>query len=372
MHENLAKYASNPEKSKGRVHNEGKSFRDEFQRDTNRIINSASFRRLVYKTQVFVNDTGDHYRTRMTHSLEVAQIGKVIASALDLSTELTECLALAHDIGHPPFGHAGEEALNICMSEYGGFDHNEYTVKLLTELEERYLSYNGLNLCFETMDGIIKHNGPVASSRPVIASYAALHGIDLSLRASLEAQVASLSDDIAYNSHDLEDGLRAGFFSIDDVYDAGVICDIIARIKSSAVGLDQHRIIFEVIRNLINFLVNDVINTSKQHIKDMSIIDLEDVLHAKKNIISMSGVATDELAKLRKFLFANMYRHPEVNRMTYRAKKIVTSLYQVFLHNPDCLPKKWQNKPGPVQIVIADYIAGMTDRFATLEYEKLI
>ena len=375
MPQNLASYASNPALSKGRLHHEEPTFRNEFQRDVNRIINSAAFRRLEYKTQVFVNDKGDHYRTRLTHSLEVAQIAKVIASALGLATDLAECLSLAHDLGHPPFGHAGEEALDKKLAADGGFNHNEYTLKLLTALEERYIKFNGLNLSYETLDGIIKHNGPIKSidKNTLIYKYAKEHRIILDRYPSLEAQVAGIADDIAYNSHDLEDGLRAKLFTIADIHNAGVFTDIINEVRSLDQDAQEQRIIHEIIRRLVNQMVTDVLATSNRNLESMRIENIEQVYRADKLIVNFSESMQEKVGKLKKFLLLNMYRHYTVNRMTYRAKKIVAELFDVFSENSGCLPDKWQARLAGANksVIIADYIAGMTDRFAAKEHELL-
>ena len=382
IHQNLALYAASPERSKGRLYQEDSSFRNEFQRDLSRITHSAAFRRLEYKTQVFVNDKGDHYRTRLTHSLEVAQISRVIASELSLSTELAECLGLSHDIGHPPFGHAGEEMLNKMLQEHGGFDHNEYTIKLLTQLEERYINFNGLNLTWETIDGIIKHNGPLIGNyshhnktSEFIIKYAKQHALPLEKFPSLEAQVASIADDIAYNSHDLEDGLRAGLFSLNDLYDHNLISDIISEVRSIQQETEEQRLVHEVIRRLINQMVLDVIICSKHNLQQMNITNLDDEHNASKKVIDFSSSMQHTIDKLKKYLLDHMYKHYSVNRMTYKAKIIIKDLYQIFIKHPNCLPKKWQNKIARDQsnlaITIGDYIAGMTDRFATKEHKTL-
>lgn len=382
MEQYLAPYASDPKFSKGRLHKEEDTFRNVFQRDLNRITHSAAFRRLEYKTQVFVNDMGDHYRTRLTHSLEVAQISKVIAVELNLSIELAECLGLAHDLGHPPFGHAGEDALNVKLSAYGGFDHNVYTLKLLTQLEERYIKFNGLNLTVETLEGIAKHNGPLAGkysthkkTSKLILEYAEAHDINLETFPSLEAQVAGIADDIAYNSHDLEDGLKAGLFTIDDIYNYNIINDIIDEVRSIKKDAEEQRVIHEIIRRLTNQMVVDVITYSKHNIDSTNIKTLEDVYNAHKMIVNFSETMQQKVLKLKNYLKDNMYRHSTVNRMTFKARKVVKELFDVFFENPGCLPEKWQNKINEdrknLPIIIADYIAGMTDRYAMKEHEIL-
>ncbi len=382
MERYLAPYASDPKFSKGRLHEEEGTFRNVFQRDLNRVTHSAAFRRLVYKTQVFVNDTGDHYRTRLTHSLEVAQISKVIAVELGLSIELTECLSLAHDLGHPPFGHAGEDALNKKLVDYGGFDHNAYTLKLLTQLEERYIKFNGLNLTIETLDGIAKHNGPLSgkyliNKKPskLMVEYAENHGIKLETFPSLEAQVAGIADDIAYNSHDLEDGLKAGLFTIDDIYNSDLINDIIDEVRIIQKDAENQRVIHEVIRRLINQMVIDVLTQSRNNIDSMKVKTLKDVQDAPKIIIEFSEAMQEKVSKLRNYLKDNMYMHYTVNRMTFKARKVVKELFDVFFENPGCLPDKWLSKISEnkknLPIIIADYIAGMTDRYAMKEHEVL-
>jgi dGTPase len=382
MHQKLASYATDPQFSNGRLYQEEPTFRDEFQRDLNRITHSAAFRRLEYKTQVFVNDEGDHYRTRLTHSLEVAQISKVIAAELDLSLELTECLSLAHDLGHPPFGHAGEEALNEKLSTYGGFNHNEYTLKLLTQLEERYINFNGLNLTWETLDGIMKHNGPIIGkyskhnkASEFIRECAKNHNISLDKFPSLEAQVSAIADDIAYNSHDLEDGLRAGLFSIKDVCNCDIINDIIDEVNNIKQGAEEQRVIHEIIRRLTNQMVIDVITQTQTNIRSLNIKNLNDVYDANIKIVDFSLPMQKKVSKLKKYLLDNMYKHYTVNVMTYKGRKIIKELFETFLANPGCLPTKWQGKINKDQtnlpIVIANYIAGMTDRYAIKEHKML-
>ncbi len=382
MQQYLAPYATDPKFSRGRLYEEEDTFRSAFQRDLNRITHSAAFRRLEYKTQVFVDGKGDHYRTRLTHSLEVAQISKVIAAELNLSIELTECLSVAHDLGHPPFGHAGEDALNEKLLSIGGFDHNAYTIKLLTQLEERYIKFNGLNLTMETLEGIAKHNGPLSGkyaahkkSSKSILDCVEDYDINPETFPSLEAQVAGIADDIAYNSHDLEDGLKAGLFTIADIYNCNIINDIIDEVMSIKDTAEEQRIIHEIIRRLINQMVIDVINCSKENIISMKIKTLEDVHGAHKMIVNFSEGVWQKVLKLKSYLKDNMYRHSTVNRMTFKARKVVKELFDVFFENPGCLPEKWQNKVNKnrdnLPIIIADYIAGMTDRYAMKEHEDL-
>lgn len=381
MEYKLSTYALSPENSRGRLYVEKISAtRNAFQRDLNRITHSAPFRRLEYKTQVFANDKGDHYRTRLTHSLEVSQVGRVIASTLGLSTELTEVICLSHDLGHPPFGHAGEEVLNNIMSKYGGFDHNANTLKLITEQEEKYFGFDGLNLTWESLEGIVKHNGPLvgvhSSGKKIpkaIIDFNKKFNLELDKFASLEAQVAAIADDIAYNAHDLEDGLRAGLFSINDLVKESFMRDIMS-------GLDQsnhppQRVMHEITRRVTNLMVEDVIKTSREKISAHKIKTFSDVQNAPETIIQFSKQNIPFVRSLRKFLFKNMYQHSQVNRMVYKAKKIISDLFVIYLENPGCLPEKWQNKidadRSNTYEVVSDYIAGMTDRFAMREHEQL-
>jgi dGTPase len=383
MEYKLAEYASNPSTSRGRMYaTDFQSFRNDFQRDLNRITHSASFRRLEYKTQVFVNDKGDHYRTRLTHSIEVSQIGKVIAAALNLSVDLTEVVCLSHDLGHPPFGHAGEEALDEMMKNNGGFDHNANSLKLVTDQEERYFDFDGLNLTWETLEGIVKHNGPLQGKYSshkkipeIILDFNNKFDLQLDKFASLEAQVAAISDDIAYNAHDLEDGMRANLFDLDDLKKAGFMNDIIFSVERSLKGAQLQRVVHEVVRRVITLLVRDVITNSKKNIKSMKIEKISDVWNASQTIIGFSDKQKEFVKDLKKFLFANMYRHSYVNRMTYKARETVKSLFEVYINNLECLPGNWFNKISVEKIdpyiVVCDYIAGMTDRFASKEYEQL-
>lgn len=383
MEYQLAPYALNPLRSKGRLYkSENFPARNEFQHDLQCIIHSASFRRLEYKTQVFVNDKGDHYRTRLTHSIEVSQIGKIIASSLGLSTDLTEVIALAHDLGHPPFGHAGEEELNKIMSERGGFDHNANSLKLITEQEERYFAFDGLNLTWESLEGIVKHNGPLLGKYSMdkepnkfILEFNKKFDLELKKFASLEAQVAAIADDIAYNVHDLEDGLRANLFNIDSLKAAGFMNEIIVKVEKLASGGDIHRTIHEILRRVLNLLIEDVIENAKKRIKEFNINSFYDVQDTSESIVKFSPEKQHFLNRLRAFLFKNMYRHSQVNRMTYKAKKIIVELFSVYINYQNCLPEKWQNKITQEKLdpylVVCDYIAGMTDRFAMKEHKQL-
>jgi len=373
-----APYACRPETSRGRLHPEpGAPTRTCYQRDRDRLIHSGAFRRLQYKTQVFVYHEGDYYRTRLTHSIEVAQIARSIARALGLDEDLAEALALAHDLGHTPFGHAGEEALDAVMRPFGGFSHNEQTFRVLTCLERRYAGFDGLNLTWETLEGTVKHNGPL--SGPVPPSIAAVNEtFDLALDgyASAEAQVASLADDIAYNNHDIDDGVRAGLFSIDDLRALPLVGAIVEELLAAHPGLEEGRLIHETVRRLIDAMVNDLLAETRRRV-DAARPDSPDAVRSLgRPVVAFSEAMRQNDRALKDFLFKRMYRHYRVNRMTAKAKRVVRELFETYLGAPDCLPDEWQAQaagPGTAATarVVADYIAGMTDRFALDERRKL-
>ena len=379
----LAPYACDPAKSRGRLIPEPESTtRSPHQRDRDRIIHSAAFRRLKYKTQVFVYHEGDHYRTRITHSLEVAQIARSIARALDLNEDLAEALALAHDLGHPPFGHAGEDALREAMAPHGGFDHNAQTLRILTRLEQRYAEFDGLNLTWETLEGVVKHNGPLAGDNargPVpegIAEYNARHDLELHSWPSAEAQVAALSDDIAYNNHDIDDGLRAGLFTVEDLLDVPLVGPTFAEVARRYPGLERGRLIHESIRRLIDHMVNDLIAETGRRLARAGPKSPADVRGLGRGVVAFSAEMRENDRALRGFLLARMYRHFRVNRMTSKARRVVGELFRLFLAEPECLPTEWArlvDKAGTATTarVVADYIAGMTDRYALDEHQRL-
>ncbi|HYL49268.1 MAG TPA: deoxyguanosinetriphosphate triphosphohydrolase [Stellaceae bacterium] len=375
----LAPYASSPERSRGRLHREPESpSRTPFQRDRDRIIHSAAFRRLQYKTQVFVYHEGDHYRTRLTHSLEVAQIARSLARALGLNEDLAEALALAHDLGHTPFGHAGEEALDTAMKEYGGFSHNDQTLRILTSLERRYADFDGLNLTWETLEGTVKHNGPVKSPlSETIATYNAQHDLELATWPSAEAQVAALSDDIAYDNHDIDDGFRAGLFTLDDLRDVPLIGDALAEVRKSNRAIEDSRAIHEAVRRLIDRMVTDVVAETKRRIAQANIGSADAVRQSRAALVAFSDDMREQEKGLRAFLFERMYRHYRVNRMSSKARRVVADLFRIFNREPDLLPSEWREEatkrdPKGRARVIADYIAGMTDRFALDEHRRLV
>src|SRR5215469_5026310 len=379
----LAPYACRPEASRGRLHREPESSsRTAFQRDRDRIIHSTAFRRLQYKTQVFVYHEGDHYRTRLTHSLEVAQIARSISRALGLNEDLAEALALAHDLGHTPFGHAGEDALAAAMEPYGGFGHNDQTLRILTRLERRYAGFDGLNLTWEALEGTVKHNGPLSGktdAKPVpssIAEYVRQHDLELATWPSAEAQVAALSDDIAYNNHDIDDGFRAGLFTLDDLRDVPLIGEALAEVRKSNRAIDDSRAIHEAVRRLIDRMVTDVVAETKRRLAQSAIVSAEAVRKSDAPVVAFSDVMREREKGLRAFLFERMYRHYRVNRMSSKARRVVGDLFGIFNREPDLLPSEWRDEAmkhdakGRARL-IADYIAGMTDRFALDEHRRL-
>ena len=372
-----APYASRPEESRGRLHPEPEhDMRSPFQRDRDRIIHSTAFRRLKHKTQVFVYHEGDHYRTRLTHSLEVAQIARSIGRALGIDEDLAEALALAHDLGHTPFGHAGEEALNAEMAEYGGFSHNEQTLRLLTKLEHGYAEFDGLNLTWEALEGTVKHNGPLAAPLArYIAEYNARHDLRLDSYAGPEAQVAALADDIAYNNHDIDDGLRAGLFGVADLADVPLVGPVFHDVAQRYPGIDEPRLIHESIRRMIDRMVRDMVAETRARLADSRARSADDVRALGRSVAAFSAAMQDNDRALKRFLYERMYRHYRVNRMTHKARRVVHELFQLFLAEPECLPSEWRSAacgdPTERARTVADYLAGMTDRFALDEHRRL-
>jgi dGTPase len=380
----LAVFASRPEKSRGRRHSEPESAtRDCFQRDRDRIIHSVAFRRLEYKTQVFVNSEGDHFRTRLTHTLEVAQIARSIARYLKLNEDLAEALALAHDLGHPPFGHAGEEALAEMMEPFGGFDHNAQSLSVVVRLERRYPAFDGLNLTWETLEGIVKHNGPLVGggrTREVprdIREYVAGHDLEIGTHASAEAQVAALADDIAYNNHDIDDGLRAGLFTVKDLEDVPLVGRIFRDVAAEFPDIDESVAIHEAVRRLIGEMVEDCISESIVRLERTAPKSIEELRTLPAAVIAFSPEMMRIDRGIREFLREHMYRHFKVNRMTSKARRVVREMFALLLNEPRSLPTEWQQgigAPGSEQTarIVCDYIAGMTDRFALDEHARLI
>ena len=361
--------------SKGRFKIEKKTtLRNDFQRDRDRIIHSTAFRRLKHKTQVFVNTSGDHFRTRITHSLEVSQIARTLSKFFNLNEDLSETLSLAHDLGHTPFGHAGEEALNDCMKNYGGFDHNIQTLRIITILENRYYNFNGLNLTLETLDGLIKHNGPVNNKTKfdkILGKNFFKNKIKFLDNTSLEGQIAAISDDIAYNSHDLEDGLKSNLFKLNDLKNIPILNKIISKHRSKFTKYSADLIVRQIIRDIINEMVKDVIKTTEKNIKTNKIKNLKDVYNSEKKIVCFSYKMKSFDLEIKKFLKEKMYFHKNVKKKTNYGKKIIKKLFLIIMKNP----KKYINikkyKNSNLERIICDYIAGMTDRYAINLYKKI-
>jgi len=385
----LAPHASHPDQSRGRLVPEPESARrSAFQRDRDRILHSTAFRRLKHKTQVFVYHEGDHYRTRLTHTIEVAQIARSIARVLALDEDLTEAVALAHDLGHPPFGHAGEEALDQAMAQFGGFDHNEQTFRILTSLERRYAEFDGLNLTWESLEGIAKHNGPLigpgASAKhkargvpATIARYSReARDLELGGWPGVEAQVAALSDDIAYNNHDIDDGLRAGLFEVADLAGVPLVGPVFAEVAARYPGLEQSRLIHEAIRRLIDRMVSDLIEETRRRLAEAAPRQVEDIRRLDRAVVSFSPAMRENDRALKRFLFERMYRHERVFRATVEASQAVRDLFEAYLAEPAKLPPEWQAEAGragspETARLVADYIAGMTERYAFEAHGRL-
>ncbi|KEO60433.1 deoxyguanosinetriphosphate triphosphohydrolase [Thioclava indica] len=398
----LKPYACQPEDSRGRLHPEKIStFRSPFQRDRDRIIHSSAFRRLKHKTQVFVEHEGDYYRTRLTHTIEVAQVARTIAGVLGLNTDLAEAVALAHDLGHPPFGHTGEDALAELMAPYGGFDHNAQALRIVTKLEKHYADFDGLNLTWETLEGIAKHNGPAISdtggshSYPsradlpyALAEVDAEWDLELETNASAEAQVAAVADDVAYNHHDLHDGLRAGLFDEDDLCGLPVIGECFAQVDALYPDLDRTRRQHEALRRVFGVMVEDVIAVAQNRLTSLGPESADDIRHMDGPIIRFSKPLYQNLKAIKGFLFERMYRAPTVVVERRRVTAMIDALFPLFMERPELLPEEWleevalarqaggdctrpESKQALARVVL-DYVAGMTDRFAIQEYERLV
>ena len=384
-----APYASHPGASRGRRHSEREhASRNVFRRDCDRIIHSAAFRRLKHKTQVFVVHEGDHYRTRLTHTLEVTQIARSLARALGLDEDLAEALALGHDLGHPPFGHAGEDALAQCLAEHGGFDHNVQTLRVVTALERRYADFDGLNLTWETLEGLIKHNGPLTDreGRPTgryatggapagLMKFAQEFHVPLWTQASAEAQVAALADDIAYDAHDLDDGLRASFFAIDDLAEVPFLADLITAIRHRHPRLDASRLAHEVLRRLITRMIEDMVAATDTGLRALAPRCCDDIREASAPVAAFSDEIAAADRAIKAFLFARMYRHPRIHRIMDDARAVVRDLFAHFSTYPDHMPADWQHEleaapPSRVARRVGDFIAGMTDNFALAEHAR--
>ncbi|MEL6587859.1 MAG: deoxyguanosinetriphosphate triphosphohydrolase [Pseudomonadota bacterium] len=375
-----APYACDPAATRGRLFPEEESaHRSPFQRDRDRIIHASAFRRLKHKTQVFVEHEGDYFRTRLTHSIEVGQVARTLSKHLGLNMELTEAVALAHDLGHTPFGHTGEDALNALMAPYGGFDHNAQAIRIVTRLERHYAEWDGLNLTWETLEGIAKHNGPVAAPVPyALADYNAVHDLELATHASAEAQVAALSDDIAYNNHDLHDGLRAELFSTDELAELPVLHDCFAEVDRTYPGLNYYRRRHEALRRFFGLLVVDVIDVTEGNLRDLDPQTPTDIRGAGQMMVQFSPALWADLKVIRQFLFTRMYRAPSVVEMRAQVTGVIDDLFPFFMAHPENLPKQWRkdvaDAQGEVELarIVCDYIAGMTDRFALQSHDRLI
>lgn len=377
-----APYAADPAASRGRRHQEAESAtRTPFARDRDRIIHATAFRRLKEKTQVFVAHEGDHYRTRLTHTLEVAQVARSVAAALGLDADLAETVALAHDLGHPPFGHAGEDELQACMAAHGGFDHNVQTFRVITKLEHRYPLWPGLNLTWETLEGVVKHNGPVQArlEEPAfraVAEFARDYDLELATYASAEAQVAAIADDIAYNNHDVDDGLAAGLFAPEDLLDVPLIGPELAAVRAEHPGLDPRLLRLEAVRRLIGVMVEDVLAETRRRAAAGGVDSPGAVRALGRQLVAFSAGRAEELAALRAFLHQRMYRHHRVNRTRSQARRMLAQMFALFMAEPDVLPGEWfARQEGRGEAVrartVCDYIAGMTDRYAIEEHRRL-
>ena len=375
-----APYATRPGASRGRLYaEEESSFRSPFQRDRDRIIHASSFRRLKHKTQVFIEHEGDYYRTRLTHSIEVAQVARTISKALGLDVELAEAVALAHDLGHTPFGHTGEDALHALMAPYGGFDHNAQTIRIVTHLERHYAEFDGLNLTWETLEGLAKHNGPVVGDLPwALAAYQSRHDLELDTFASAEAQVAAVSDDIAYNHHDLHDGLRAELFSTDELAELPILTDMFAEVDRTYPGLNYYRRRHEALRRFFGVMVEDVIAVAGARLKVLEPRSVEDIRGAGRPVVRFSEGLFEDLKSIRAFLFERMYRAPSVVVMRAHVSQVINDLFPYLMSFPDDLPKQWRKDvemaEGETALarIVSDYVAGMTDRFALQEHARLV
>ncbi len=385
-----APYACDPWASRGRLHPEAVSpTRSEFQRDRDRIIHSSAFRRLKHKTQVFVYHEGDHFRTRLTHSIEVSQIARALARSLGLDEDLAEALALSHDLGHTPFGHTGEDTLDACMEAFGGFDHNAQALRIVTRLEMRYAAYDGLNLAWETLEGLVKHNGPLLdpegrpTSRyvergvpPAILDYDRQQDLWLSSHAGGEAQAAAIADDIAYDAHDIDDGLRAGLFGIEALREVPFLDELLREIDGLHPGLETSRRIHELTRRVITRFVEDAVAEGDRRLAALDPGSADDIRRAPEGIICFSPALREADASIKHFLYPHMYRHPKVMSVRRQADAILRDLFARFLSDPRAMPEEWQSDLDPLDEArlarrVADYIAGMTDRYAQQEHRRL-
>ncbi len=373
----LKSYACLPENSKGRIHPEKPTpYRNDFERDRDRIIHANAFKRLQYKTQVFVNHKGDHYRNRMTHSIEVSSVARSLCKTLGLSEDLAEGVALAHDLGHTPFGHAGEDALNECMKDFGGFSHNAHSFKILTQIEKKYAAYDGLNLTWEVLEAIVKHNGPVEKkeSYACIFEYDAKRNLDLDKHSSAEAQVAALSDDIAYICHDLEDSIKAEIISYADLAEIEFVDLYIHEVKKMYKDIDNERLIYEVGRKLTHHLIESLLSQTRLNLIENKIKTEQDIRCLGKQVVEFTDSTFNEVKQIKDFLMKKVYKHHLVTSVTLQSQSVIRDLFKLYSENIELLPFNWrmmieEGKVGSKMFVIADYIAGMTDRFAIKQYQ---
>ena len=374
-----AAFSCDPQMSRGRLFSEGlSSFRSPFQRDRDRIIHSSAFRRLKHKTQVFVEHEGDYYRTRLTHTIEVAQVARTIAGVLGLDTDLAEAIALAHDLGHTPFGHTGEDALAALMTPYGGFDHNAQAMRIVTKLERHYAEFDGLNLTWETLEGLAKHNGPVTGPLPLaLDEVNTAWDLELSTYASAEAQVAAIADDVAYSHHDLHDGLRSGLFSEDDLKELPVTGPAFAEVDTLYPGLDKMRRRHEALRRVFGRMVEDVLAVAQNRLAAAQPKSAQEIRALGGTVIRFSKPMFQELKVVRSFLFARMYRAPSVMIEREKVTQVINDLFPLFMQKPTLLPENWRSEIAlatdetTLARLVADYVAGMTDRFALQEHKRL-
>lgn len=378
----LQNYACRPKNSRGRVYPENTTpYRNEFERDRDRIIHSNAFKRLQYKTQVFVNHEGDHYRNRLTHSIEVSSISRSLCKALALNEDLAEAVALAHDLGHTPFGHAGEDILNECMKDYGGFSHNAHAFKILTSIEQKYAAYDGLNLTWEVLEGIVKHNGPIeknsverSDAYAYIFKYDQKHKLDLDKYSSAEAQIASLSDDIAYICHDLEDSIKAEIINYSDLQEIEFIDRYLHEIKKDYSNIHENRLIYELVRKLTHHFIKSLLFQTRENIEHYKIEKEQDIRDLNKQVVEFTPEVNEEVKHIKQFLKNKVYHHHKVAAVCLQSKNVVKSLFKLYVDNIDLLPFSWQHmiegsNEQEKMSIIADYIAGMTDRFAIKQYQ---
>ncbi len=368
--------SANPKYSKGRLYKEDteETSRTVFERDRDRIIHSNSFRKLKHKTQVFIQSDSDYYRTRLTHSLEVAQISRSLCRAMNLNEDLGEVVSLSHDLGHPPFGHIGEKALNNSMIKYGGFDHNDQTLRVITYIERRHPNFDGINLSWESLEGIVKHNGVILKNIPFHTSnYNKIHNLYLNLNPHLESQIASISDDVAYNNHDVEDSLRAQLITLDSLKEVKYFSEIIKQIKDRYKKIDSNFVTYQMLRISISNMINDIIKNSKKNIEINNINNIEDVFNHNNFLIYMSKNMKNDCLLIKDFLYKNVYNHPNLRNKREEVEKIIMSLFKYYLKNFNKLPEDWLSlqKKESKHRIICDYISGMTDRYASKLYNSI-